>query len=541
MTYEEVIKIKKQLKHSWRYFFRKFGKLLSVQVKAIPLILNKQNVILMSPTASGKTEAVMAPIAEKIYTENPKPPCTLYICPTHALVYDLYERLNPILTDMEITLATRTGERRQFSEKKPQEVILTTPESMDSMLCRNTDLLDHIKFVVLDELHLLHGNYRGDQLKLDLRRLEQISDDIQYSALSATFNDPEYIASQYFDETRVIVAGDARSIKYHLFSYEDYVELIQILKWCRRNKYRKILFFCNSRALTEIIASKIKEAGVWPSHKVFAHHGSLSRTERDAAEKALKREKAVICVATMTLEVGIDIGDIDIIGLVSPPPSVSSLLQRIGRGNRREDITRAIGIYSNDKEKEEFKLFFHKAELGEIEQLDKGPCLSVGVQQVFSYLYQRKFEGLYEEDLVSLLIQLPMKRDQAEFLIDKLRNDEYIVVHRNKLFPSRKLLDLGDKGFIHSNIPGGFELQVVDESSGKSIGNIERVESLNKDFMLSGKKWTVMGVDTDKVRVAPSDEKYADPAIFPGVKLHGRYYNFLPEKLKTICCKQVLI
>jgi ATP-dependent Lhr-like helicase len=219
MSYQEVLNIKKSLKHSWRYFFRKFGRLLPVQVKAIPLILSTYNVVIMSPTASGKTEAVMAPIAEKIYVESPEPPSTLYICPTRALVYDLYERLDPVLTDMGISIAVRTGERRQFSEKDPQEVVLTTPESLDSMLCRNTDILGKIRYMVLDELHLLHGNYRGDQLKLDLRRFEKLSSNIQYCALSATFNDPEYVAEQYFADSKLVMSSGSRDIHYHLLHH----------------------------------------------------------------------------------------------------------------------------------------------------------------------------------------------------------------------------------------------------------------------------------------------------------------------------------
>jgi len=540
MSFQEIQQIRKELKYTWRHFFRRFGKLLPAQLEAIPRILNGENVIIMSPTASGKTEAVLAPFTELIKRKDLPQPNTIYISPTRALVYDIYYRFSQIIEDLGLSIAVRTGERKQFSLKNPQDILLTTPESLDSMLCRNNDVLKNIKHVILDELHLIHGNYRGDQLKLDLVRLSQITDTLQYGALSATFSDPYQVAKHYFPTYSLVQTGDARKINYKMFYFKNELNLKEVLQYCRSKQYRKILFFCNSRAKTEVIADMLKSLKIWPEKNIFVHHGSLSKGERDDAEAGLKFEHAVLCCATTTLEVGIDIGDIDCTVLIEPPLSVSSLLQRIGRGNRRSNQTNTIGLYSNDAQFEEFNLIFMRAELGQIEEIENGPCLSVVVQQILSYVFQNRRHGVSSEDLRTLILQLPTSEDIFVDILEKLVDEEYLTVTRDLIKPATRLMDIAQYGFIHSNIPGGNELKVIDEVTGRPIGNIEKLESINRDFMLSGKKWQVVSVGRDSIKVNASNIRNVNPAVFPGVKTHGKYYNWLPPTAKEVCCNPVI-
>lgn len=539
-----MLAIRRLLKRTWKHFFRPFGRLLPVQVKAIPLILSGDNVIIQSPSASGKTEAVIAPIIESLLQRKFNSPALIYICPTRALVYDLYERLVQQVSDLELTLSIRTGERRQFKPSNPQDILLTTPESLDSMVCRNPESLENIEYIVLDELHLLHGTYRGDQLRLDLMRLRQLSNvkELQYCALSATFKNPETIAPYYFYPFKVVMITGERELDYGLKRFVNQERaLSELLLYFREKGVRKILFFCNSRRKTEEIAQIIKRTSIWPNDRIFVHHGSLGKVERLASEGALRKKRGAICVSTMSLEVGIDIGDIDITVLVRPPPSVSSLLQRVGRGNRRENITRAVGLFETDEEKDEFINLFEMAKRGELEEYEGGPCLSVAVQQIFSTLYQHRHRGVSEEQIIHLLEKLPMEDSHITLLIRHLLNKEYIEFHTKKYYPSIKLSDLSERGFIHSNIPRSYEYRVLDTITGKSVGEIGTFDQINKAFILAGKRWRVVSIEGDKIKVMQSRSQKGAPPIFSIARTHGRYFYLLPPKLKERCCKEIKI
>lgn len=542
MTYSEVITIRHLLKKTWKYFFRPFGRLLPVQLQAIPLIISGDNVIIQSPTASGKTEAVIAPLIERLLQSKFNAPVLIYICPTRALIYDLYERLVQQVSDLKLTLAIRTGERRQFRPSNPQDILLTTPESLDSMLCRNQESLKNIKYIVLDELHLLHGTYRGDQLRMDLIRLRQVSNikEIQFCALSATFQSPEIIAPEYFSPFKVVKIAGERELEYELQRYVHREKaLSKLLRYFRKRGVKKAIFFCNSRRETEEVAQTLKRTSLWPKDRIFVHHGSLGKVERLATEDALRRERSAICVSTMSLEVGIDIGDIDMIVLVRPPPSVSSLLQRIGRGNRRGNITRGIGLFITDEEKDEFINLFERAKRGDLEEYEGGPCLSVAIQQIFSILYQFKYRGASDEQIKHLLKKLPMKESNITLLIQHLINKEYVESYNHKLYPSIKLTNLGERGFIHSNIPGSLTFKVIDTITGKSVGEISTFDQINKAFVLGGRRWIVATIDGAKINVKQSRSAPGVPPIFSIARTHGRYFNLLPPKLKLLCSNKI--
>lgn len=541
MSYQEIRKIRNDLKKTWKHFFRPFGgRLYQIQVEAIPPILDGNNVILQSPTASGKTEAVMAPLIENLFKTTYEAPAIIYICPTRALVYDIYERIHQQIEDMGLSIAIRTGEIRQFKPNNPQDIIITTPESLDSMLCRNQKIIRNLEYVVLDELHLLHGSYRGDQLHMDLLRLEELAlKTIQYCALSATFKNPEDIAPLYFSPFKVIKVSGARKIEYELIDYQHKkLALTNILEAFKKKRVRKAIFFCNSRRGTEEIAQIMKEIKTWPSERIHVHHGSLGKTERLFVETSMKQKgRLALCAATMTLEVGIDIGDIDMIVLIHPPPGVSSLLQRIGRGNRRKNITRAIGCYKNMTEHDEFNNLFTFAINGELEVIEGGPCLSVAFQQILSVLYQKRWRGETEEYLINFLLKLPMQEEHIRMLFESLMENDYIVISRERYFPSVKTVDLGDRGFIHANIPGSIAYNVVNEMTGSTVGEIATFDTINNQFVLSGKRWYVESIEGSKIRVTEKKSRDSEIPYFSPAKKHGKYFYLLPPELQEICCE----
>ena len=201
-------------------------------------------------------------------------------------------------------------------------------------------------------------------------------------------------------------------------------DLNDLPDYLRKENLKKILIFCNARKRVEEIALRCKEFNV--PFRVVAHHGSLSRTEREEAEKFMKTSQSGICVSTMTLEIGIDIGDVDAVVIADIPWTVSSLLQRIGRGNRRTDVNRAFGIYwSKEKNKAILEKMFRIAMEGGLETKEYKFHLSVVIQQLFSCLWANR-TGLKEIYYTNLFESVCSEKDLKDIL-SHLQDKDFIM------------------------------------------------------------------------------------------------------------------
>ena len=235
-----------------------------------------------------------------------------------------------------------------------------------------------------------------------------------------------------------------------------------------------------------------------------------------------------VCVATSTLEVGIDIGDIDLIVLSEAPWSISSLLQRIGRGNRREDIVHAAVIIKSDEEKLLMNAMFKASASGALPEEHYEPELSVTVQQIFSYLYQNP-QGI-PETLIWDLLSLLCSEEEAKLILVHLRRNEWIERRAGQWFASTKMMDLGEKGRIHSNIPDSQTYRVIDIDSGKEIGAIAGV--FDEVFALAGRMWRVVSVENDVIKARRFKGKALAP-LFQRHRAVGAFYWLLPPELKA--------
>lgn len=485
---EEFLNIKKRLKRTWGPFFGRFGNLNPVQLAAIPHILEGENVIIASPTASGKTEAVFAPLVERIHeTGAEKGLSILYISPTRALVNNIHARLSCILKECELRAAVKTGDRPEFSSKDPEHVLFTTPESFDSMLCRHPHIWKGLKAIILDEIHLIDAGYRGDQLRILLERIrfEHMRSSLQYAALSATLYEPEDTAKRYFQPVTSIKIGEPRPLSLTLFS-----DLKRMIEFIRQKKIHKVLIFANSRRDVERLGTELK--AFWPKDRIIIHHGSLSRQMRNAAEKALQEWRWGICIATMTLEIGIDIGDFEAVACYRPPHTPSSFQQRIGRGCRQREVMQALGYCETEEEKACFKLYENMARQGELEPIEYEPDPSVAVQQIFSYLFSHP-RGEEKAQLESLLGPL-VDAYQVESIMSHLTDLGYINQKRHRFYATEKLMDLGEKGVIHSNIPTLREYRVIDKNTGSQIGEIGLQAVPGTIFVLGGRVWETLSI-----------------------------------------------
>ena len=516
--------IRRRLRHVWNVFFGRFGGFSPVQVKAIPLVLDGKDVACIASTASGKTEAIVAPLIERLIMERWEPLSIVYISPTRALVNDIYKRLREQLIEFDISVSPKTGDKPYFKPDKPTDVLITTPESLDSLVCRHPEVFDRLRAIIIDEIHFLDNNYRGDQIRILLKRLKRIRKDFNTYLLSATVSSPEEVAARYTDHPYIVDVSSPRKIEYSIVpTIEDIVD------YMKKEDIKKVLVFCNKKRCVEETASVWKK--FVDKNRIVVHHGSLGKHLREEAEAFMKEANFGVCVSTMTLEIGIDIGDIDAVVLAEIPFSISSLLQRIGRANRRGNKIRVFGLYTNEKEEEMFHEMFKFATEGYIDKYKYIPDYSVVVQQVFSSLYKRPgglgldyfldiFSGFCSDEILNkILIHLSKKG--------------WITFINNKWHATAKLLDWNNEVRIHSNIPNFKKYIVMDAQTKKKVGEIKIGERVDSLFLLGGRIWHVVSVKGDKVYVKMV-KNLANTPFFPLPPPVGFFNSFLPRELQGL-------
>jgi ATP-dependent helicase Lhr and Lhr-like helicase len=323
-----------------------WGDLRPTQRDAIMPIHGGEDVLLLAPTAGGKTEAAMLPLLSRAARESWSDLSVLYVCPLKALLNNLEPRLARYTSFVGRRAALWHGDVGEAARRRilndPPDVLLTTPESLEAILVSarvdHHALLSSVRAVVVDELHAFAGDDRGWHLLAVLARIEHLAGRrIQRIGLSATVGNPEELLRWLTQGRggRVVGAGSGPPDGDVTIDYVGSVaNAVTLLSRLHRGERR--LVFADSRARVEELATGLRSAGV----RTFASHGSLSADERRQAEAAFGTEPDCAIVATSTLELGIDVGDLDRVVQVGAPPSVASFVQRMGRTGRRVNTTR---------------------------------------------------------------------------------------------------------------------------------------------------------------------------------------------------------
>lgn len=390
-----------QLPNTYRPFFGRFSNLTTAQKTLIQPILDGRDVILQAGTGLGKTEAILAPATERLMT-SPGSFTILYIVPTRALALDMHRRINPIFKQLGLKSGLRTGDSKTLKNGKPHLLILT-PESLDVLLgSRNSDnkyFLKHVRIMIIDEVHIFLLNDRGYQLSHLRRRLEiQSIGALQTLALSATISNLEEIAS-FFKLKNVFYYQQPALRKlqpYWVHIEDENRELVPFfddlsLRW----KCKKLLVFVNSRRRCEQLFDLLNQGGVF-SQNILLHYSNLSCKERRSIESSFRNNKKSVCIATSTLEMGIDIGDVDGVILIGPPSSTMTFLQKIGRGNRRQQSINFWGITSGSNAGHQLIRFLALFELAKENQIEK-----IHVMDNYTVLFQQILSCLYAKRIVS--------------------------------------------------------------------------------------------------------------------------------------------
>ena len=522
------------------YIYRKgWTDLREVQVEACEAIMDTdQHVIIASGTASGKTEAAFFPMLTVLEKEPSESIGIMYIGPLKALINDQFERLDELLNDEEIPVWPWHGDVSQATKKKAlktaQGILQITPESLEALIMRHPGdvrrLFSDLRFVVIDEIHAFMGADRGLQVLCLLARLEKIAGCCpRRIGLSATLNDyqpaMDYLAA---GSKRGAIAVGIRSHKRTIalcaesFVFPEDKEQAALVEqkyndFLYENSHnKKCLIFTNNRHGAEEIIANMKEiARNRNDHDVFyVHHGSVSASLRHEAETALRDTVGpTVAAATLTLELGIDIGDLDSTIQVGAPYSCSSFVQRLGRSGRRTgksqmlfvnlyeegsknplnvlpwDLLRSIAI---------IQLYLEERWVEPFERKQKP--FSLLCQQTLSALMT--YGELSPSELARNVLLLPP-------FIDTVSADEYRELLRHML-QEDYLQRMEDGGIIvglkgerianHYSFYAVFqdeEVYHVMTAEGE-IGTLSNCPAVNEVFVLAGKAWKATSIDEER-------------------------------------------
>src|SRR5690554_1736562 len=518
-----------------RKFIRDKGweQLRPIQHAAIQRIsASDDNFILVSRTASGKTEAAFLPLLSKIDFNQPGVQI-LYISPLIALINDQFYRIEELCKNLEIPVTKWHGEANRTIKnnllKDPAGIVLITPESLEAMFVNKPynvkQLFANLKYVVIDEIHSFIGTDRGMQLKSILSRLQNVNNaSFSIIGLSATMSEEnKFIEVKEFtgnpEKTKILIDRTSKEINTAFrFFKNDKEELpLALLKdLYLETKDDKVLIFPNSRGRVEEVAVKLKKISdrVKGHSNYFSHHSSVDREVREYVEYFAKNNKRQnFCIScTSTLELGIDIGSVDEVVQIDATHSIASLIQRVGRSGRKDDRQSKLFLYATDKWSLLQSLacwLLYKEGFIEPLQVNEQPY-DILVHQAISIT--KAHSGIQIPDLVMQLkqntafknVELNEIQEIISHLIEidlleRLRQEVIIGIEGEKVVNSRHFYTM-----FHS------EEQFKVVHAGNNIGEVPFSPQLIEDenIFLAARIWKIKFIDqqTKRVEVIPAND-----------------------------------
>ena len=411
-----------------KWFFTKFKEYSLPQLYGVMEIHSRNNILISAPTGATKTLTGFLSILNELIDSSEKgiledKVYCVYISPLRALSEDILHNLVEPLKEMEeiagkkfgIRVASRTGDTETSEKAKmlkhPPHILITTPESLAIVLSsvKFVDLLRDVQWCIIDEIHALAENKRGTHLSLSMERLQRLSPGMTRVGLSATIAPldeiAKYLAGFHDKNIRPCKIVDVQFIKKldlkvlspvpdlidmeHVAMHHAMYELIDKLI----QEHKTTLIFTNTRSATERVVHNLKEK--FPKNyveNIGAHHGSLSKTHRHNLENRLREGKIKAVVCSTSLELGIDIGYIDLVICLSSPKSVARALQRIGRsGHRLHDVTKGRIIVLDRDDLIECSVLLKSAIEKKIDKIHiPTKALDVLAQQIYGIAIQEK-------------------------------------------------------------------------------------------------------------------------------------------------------
>ncbi len=516
------------------------------QRRIIPLILEGKNVLLISATATGKTEAAMLPVMDRFLMSGHKKLgiSILYITPLRALNRDILDRMTYWCNRLDIKLGIRHGDtgdkERNRQRTSPPDMLITTPETLQAILLGRTlkQYLRSVRWIILDEIHELADNKRGSQLSLGLERLRALAETPpQMIGLSATIGSPEKVAEFLAGVQRpveTVQVSALRETRFEIIYPEPEVEDFETattlfthpevsarLRAIRRliEDHQTTLVFTNTRSTSEMLASRFN---LWDTEfPVSIHHGSLAKTSRIATEQGLKAGELRTVICTSSLELGIDIGSIDLVIQYNSPRQVTRLLQRVGRsGHRLGRVSKGIIISLNSNDAFESMVICRRA-LGEVMEPLRVPekPYDVMVNQITAELMARG--RLYFLQVVNFFKNAYPFRDLS------IEDVKFVANYMHNRFPRLAWVSAEDEAIIRprgsrktiytyffnnlSMIPDEKDYLVLEAKDESPVGVLQEafVAEYAKPgvkFTLRGRAWKILNIHNDKIYVKAEDD-----------------------------------
>jgi ATP-dependent Lhr-like helicase len=515
------------------------------QTLAFPPILECKNVLLIAPTGTGKTEAVLLPIFSKIVeqkNQDQKGIQVVYITPLRALNRDMFKRLSFWSQQLDITVEVRHGDTemkiRRKQALKPPQLLVTTPETLQAILpgSQMRRHLGNVQTVIIDEVHDLAESKRGAQLTIALERLVEATDrEFQRIGLSATVGNPEDVARFVAGTNReinIVQAVLAKNYRYkveYLSPTEKDYELAAKLETSpeaaariRRlieliDSHKSTLVFVNSRTIAELLGHRFDQLG---RTDIAVHHGSLSREERVITEDAFKTGTLNAIICTSTLELGIDVGNVDLVIQYMSPRQVGSLIQRVGRsGHSLERLSEGVIVTAFPDDTLESMAAVANAEVNKIEPvIFHKNALDVLAHQIAGILMDK--DTITQKELLSLIQRAyPYKTLAAENLQDVVQFLESL--HKLRTEQEGKVLKKTGRTreYYYSNlsmIPDEKRYPVINIISDRKIGTLGDEfmvlhARVGLHFVMRGKVWRIVQIEDESgtVHVLPAEDPSA--------------------------------
>ncbi len=542
------------------WFTARFPSATEPQLLGWPEIRSGHDVLVSAPTGSGKTLAAFLIALDDLVLrarrdELPNSTVVLYVSPLKALSNDIHKNLEVPLAGIAelaraegaplatIRTAVRTGDtpawERQRMGKEAPHILVTTPESLHILLTaeKSRQMLRSVRTLIVDEIHAVADDKRGSHLALSIARLEALVDGpLQKVGLSATVSPIEEVARFLSPKAHIVQVGHRRAMDLGVEVPRDELGAVattemwgeiydRIAMLAQEN--RTTLVFVNTRRLAERVAHHLGER--LGENAVLPHHGSLSRQLRLEAEQRLKSGELRAVVATASLELGIDIGTVDLVCQIGSPRSIAVALQRVGRSGHWVGALPKGRLFATTRDELiECAAVVSAIRAGELDRLEipRAP-LDILAQQIVAAVACAE-DGWSEDDLFALVRRAypyrDLERRQFNAVIEMLSEGITTSRGRRGAFLHRDQVNglvRGRRGARLAAITGGgaipdtAQYQVIAEPEGTVIGSLDEdfaVESLVGDiFLLGTTSWRIRRVEPGRVRV--EDAHGAAPSI----------------------------
>jgi len=522
-----------------------FKTLTNIQKKAIPVIINKINTLIIAPTGTGKTEAAILPILFHISENKIKgKPSVLYITPLRALNRDLLRRIRKYSEYFNLKTEVRhgdtpTGLRRKI-QQNPPDILITTPETLGALLTLPAYIgwFKNLEWVIVDEVHELINSKRGVHLALSLERLEKIRKGFVRIGLSASVGAPDKVKTFLFglgQKGAVIIDRNARRYIFeNIFIDGEMKDVIEnIIERIEGEAIRgSIIIFTNTRQMAEYLASIIKTRR--PEILLEVHHGSLSREVREQAEKDLREGKVKVVISTSSLELGIDVGTVSLVFQIESPRQVTKLLQRVGRSEHKVSGI-AKGIILNNFMDD----FIETEAICELVRKDivEEPSIHYKALDVLAHHIAGltiAYKTINLEDIIKIAKRTIFYKDLT---IEEVFSVLEILSEMGVIRVVNEQVHMGRKSYEYyfsniSMIPDNLQYIVINALNNNRIGSIDYLfinEALEdgKPFILKGTGWSVISIDEQKqiVKVEPRNLSESEIPFWLGEIIPVDYFT----------------